>query len=300
MFKTLPKKFDYKIKKIMGKDIKVITNCCNRTDMSCCGGGGGDGCCMSMFLHVNNYCNANCSFCIAERGPRSEISDFAKLERTIGELVTQQVISKVVLTGGEPTLHPRFRDFLSLLDGFDLMWYSLNTNGVLLKNFIDAINTSKLKHINISLHHFTDEVNKKIMGKHLTFDEVKSIRQKILDEKEIRLACTITEDCYTEADIMAYIEKAKSIGVKNVIFRNEYRGFDNKLNAFKKIWGNLFSADICNCGYKFIKGVNAEFRHSNIRLKQAICDANLYFRDFIYKDDDMLSGSWEYGSQIIG
>lgn len=299
MFKTLPKKFDYKIKRIMGKDIKVITNCCNRTDMSCCGGGGG--CCNSMFIHVNNYCNANCYFCIADKdGVRSEISDFEKLERTIEELIDHNVISKVALTGGEPTMHPRFDEFLQMLDRKDLMWYSLNTNGILLDRHIESINSSRLKHINISLHHFTDEMNKKIMRNCLSFDEVRELRRKISSNKDIRLACTITEDCYTEKDIMAYIEKAKSIGIDNVIFRNEYRGFNLRLDAFRKIWGNLFSADICNCGYKLINGVNAEFRHSNIKLKQAICDANLYFRDFIYKDDDMLSGSWEYGSQIIG
>jgi hypothetical protein len=65
------------------------------------------------------------------------------------------------------------------------------------------------------------------------------------------------------------------------------------------MWGKLFTADICNCGVKMIDGVNAEYRESNIALKQAICDDNTYFRDFIYKDDDMLSGSWQYGSQVI-
>jgi sulfatase maturation enzyme AslB (radical SAM superfamily) len=301
MFDGIPKKFDYKIKRLFGKDIKVIINCCNRVDMSCCGGGGGGGCCMSLFLHVNNYCNANCYFCIADNDgkKRSEISDFKKLERVVDELIAQQVISKVVLTGGEPTMHPRFEDFLSMLDRKELMWYSLNTNGILLNRHIEAINSSKLRHINISMHHFTDETNKKIMGNCISFEEVKKLRQRISDNKEMRLACTITEDCYTEKDIMAYIDRAKSIGINNVIFRNEYNGFNKHLYAFRKIWGKLFTADICNCGYKLISGVNSEYRESNIRLKQTICSANTYFRDFIYKDDDILSGSWEYCSQPI-
>lgn len=293
MFKSIPNEFDYTIKRIFGKDVKVIANCCNRIDMGC-----GSGCCRSMFLHVNSYCNSNCFFCIAEKGKR-EISDFGKLERTVEELVSQKVISKVVLTGGEPLMHPRFKDFLTILDKADLVWYSLNTNGLLLDKFKEEINESKLKHINISAHHYNDSVNKKIMQNCLTFDQVERLRNQISSDKEIRLACTITKYLYKEADILAYINKAKSIGVNNVIFRNEYKGLNKYLAAFQKIWGNLFTADICNCGYKMINGVHSEYRESNIKLKQMICDANTYFRDFIYKDDDVLSGSWEYGSQII-
>ncbi len=284
----------YKTKEILGKKIKIITNSCNRKNM-----GGAGPCCMSMFLHVNNYCNANCSFCIIERGPRREISNFTKLEKSIAELIDKRVVSKVVLTGGEPLLHSRFKDFLTMLDNFNLQWYSLNTNGILLYDFIDKINHSNLKHINISFHHYTDEINKRIMGNCLTFDDVERIRKIISNNIEIRLACTITKFIRKESDIMAYINKAKSIGINNVIFRKEYRGINQKLDVFKKIWNNLFYADICNCGYKLINGVNTEYRESNIKLKQMICDANLYFRDFIYKDDDVLSGSWEYGSQVI-
>lgn len=298
MFKGIPNKFNYKMKRLFGKDIKILAHACNRVDMSCCGGGGGGGCCNSLFLHTNSYCNAKCHFCIAGH-KNTEIKDFGKLQSVIAELVNKQVISKVCLTGGEPLMHPRFGEFLIMLDGFDLKWYSLNTNGTLIHRYIEEINNSKLKHINISLHHYEDEINKKIMGNCLTFDKVAEIRKRLSDNIEIRMACTITEACHTEKDIMSYIEKVRSCGVENVIFRNEYRGFDKHLTAFQNIWKDLWTADICNCGYKLINGVNAEYRESNIKLKQAICEANSYFRDFIYKDDDTLSGSWEYGSQII-
>jgi organic radical activating enzyme len=297
MFDGVPNKFNYTIKRIFGKDIKIITHCCNRVEMGCCGGGGG-GCRNSIFIHTNSYCNSNCFFCITER-KQAEIKDFEKLSRVISELVDKKAISKAVLTGGEPLMHPRFSDFLSLLDGFPLEWYSLNTNGTLIDGHIDSINSSNLRHINISLHHFDDSQNREIMGRCLTFDDVSKIRRKISDNIEIRMACTITEHCHTEAHIMAYIERVKKCGIDNVIFRNEYRGYNRYLAAFRKIWSNLFTADICNCGYKLIDGVNSEYRESNVKLKQAICDANSYFRDFIYKDDDMLSGSWEYGSQVI-
>lgn len=297
MFDKVPNKISYTMKRIFGRDVKVITHCCNRVEMSCCGGGGG-GCCNSLFLHTNSYCNANCFFCIAEK-KQTEIKDFPKLEAVIAELIEKKAISKAVLTGGEPLMHPRFADFLTMLDGFPLEWYSLNTNGTLLDKHLTAINASKLRHINISLHHFDDAKNKEIMGRCLTFDDVARLRRGISSNIEIRMACTITEHCHTEADIMAYIAKVKSCGVENVIFRNEYRGYNKHLAAFQKIWGNLWTADICNCGYKLINGVNSEYRESNIALKQAICDANAYIRDFIYKDDDMLSGSWQYGSQEI-
>jgi len=289
-------KFDYAIKRLFGKDVKIIQNCCNRTDMSCCGGGGG--CCKSLFLNVTNLCNANCYFCIAPKG-RREISDFKKLEHVINELVSSKTISKVVLTGGEPLLHSKFVDFLTLLDKFELQYYSLNTNGTLLEKFADEIINSNLKHINISIHHYDDEINKEIMGNCLTYSQIENLRTILPSKIDIRLACTITKYLHKEQDIMSYINKAKSIGVNNVIFRNEYKGFDKYLTDFKNIWGKLYRADICNCGYKLINGVNSEYRESNIKLKQSICDKNLYIRDFIYNDDDMLGGSWNYGSQLL-
>lgn len=301
MFDKVPNKIDYTMKRIFNRDVKMITHCCNRVggmgcfgDMGCCG----RGCRNSLFLHTNSYCNANCFFCIAEK-KQAEIKDFPKLEAVIAELIDKECISKVVLTGGEPLMHPRFADFLTMLDTFPLDWYSLNTNGILLEKHLADINASKLKHINISLHHFDDAKNKEIMGRCLTFDDVSRLRRNTSDNIEIRMACTITAHCHTEADIMAYIAKVKSCGVENVLFRNEYRGYNKHLAAFQKIWRNLWTADICNCGYKLINGINAEYRESNIALKQAICEANAYIRDFIYKDDDMLSGSWQYGSQGI-
>lgn len=287
---------DYEIKKLFGQDIKIIKNCCNRLDMSCCGGG--SSCCKSMFLHITNICNSVCNFCIASK-TKSEIKNFDKLTSIIDELVSNEVISKIVLTGGEPLMHTNFPWFLNTLDTYNLRYYSLNTNGTLLNKYMNQINESKLQHINISIHHFDDAENKKIMGKCLTWGDIGSLRKGFSDNIELRAACTITADMNTEENIMKYIENAKHYGIDNVIFRNEYKGFDKNLSAFKKIWKSLFTADICNCGYKLVKGVNAEYRESNVKLKQRICDANLYFRDFIYKDDDMLSGSWEYGSQNI-
>jgi organic radical activating enzyme len=294
MFKKIPRKFDYTIKRMFGKDIKIIQNCCNRTDMSCCGGG----CCKSLFLNTNNYCNANCSFCIVEKG-LSEISDFVKLESIIDELLLNDVISKVVLTGGEPLLHPKFKNFLRILDSKKLMYYSLNTNGILLNDYIEDINNSNLKHINISMHHYKNEINKKIMVNCLKYEDIEKIRKNINNNIEIRLACTITENLYKESDILNYINNAKLVGINNVIFRNEYRGFNKYLSSFRKIWNDLYTADICNCGYKLINGVNAEYRESNINLKQDICNANTYFRDFIYSEIDILSGSWNRNSQVI-
>lgn len=293
----LKDRFDYVIKNLFGTEYKIIQNCCNRLDMSCCGGG--SSCCKSMFLHITNRCNANCFFCVAENKQDREIQDFAKLKETITFLVAEKLISKVVLTGGEPLMHSQFTRFLDLLDEFDLRYYSLNTNGTLLNDYLEKINASKLKHINISMHHHTDEVNEQIMRTCLSFQEVQELREKLSSDIEVRLACTITKYLHTKEDIMAYINKAKSIGVNNVIFRNEYKGMNKYLTAFQKMWGKLFTADICNCGVKVIEGVNAEYRESDTNLKESICQANLYIRDFIYKDDDFLSGSWNYGSQVI-
>ncbi|MBV5347861.1 radical SAM protein, partial [bacterium] len=250
-------------------------------------------CGSTMFLNVTNECNLGCYFCIADRD-KQMISDFGKLDSSLSELISQGVIDKVVLTGGEPLMHPKFSTFLNMLDEFPLQHYSLNTNGTLLPYHLDAINASELKHINISMHHFTDAVNRKIMGRGcLQLATIPKLRKEISANIEIRLAATITQHLHTEEDILAYTKMAKSLGIDSVIFRNEYKGFDRHLTAFQRIWGDMFTADICNCAVKIINGVRADYRESNVRLKQAICEAGLYFRDFIYQANDTLGGSWE-------
>jgi hypothetical protein len=137
------------------------------------------------------------------------------------------------------------------------------------------------------------------MQRALSIKEITQLRKRISDNIELRLSCTITGEMNSFKDIEKYIEQAKKTEINNVIFRSEYFSKNQNLDVYRSLWGKQFTADICSCGHLKMNGVDADFRESDIRLKQNICDHNLYFRDFIYKTDDKLSGSWEFGSQNI-
>ena len=78
-------------------------------------------------LRVNGHCNMSCSFCFVDR----TVPDFAtaELSRTI-EQMYRQGGRHLVLSGGEPTLHPDLPELLALGKrlGFDTI--EIQTNGV--------------------------------------------------------------------------------------------------------------------------------------------------------------------------
>ena len=87
------------------------------------------------FLFVTRTCNLACEHCYVDAGPglrgHMAMRQFRKIVETLGNAG----ISDIRLTGGEPTVHPRFRELLTVLNGRGL-YPRLNTNGVTLMKAI--------------------------------------------------------------------------------------------------------------------------------------------------------------------
>lgn len=101
---------------------------------------------MQLYLLLNTNCNLKCSFCI--RG-----HEYNHLNINVDDLLT--VLQKnnfsdyhLLLTGGEPTLHPQFNEIIELCQSF-FNGISINTNGYL-SSWIDECITNKF-HVQISL-----------------------------------------------------------------------------------------------------------------------------------------------------
>src|SRR5688500_17527396 len=85
-----------------------------------------------VLLELTDHCNLRCPVCYAGSGPeRASHRDLAVVERMLDRIVANEGEPDVVqLSGGEPTLHPRFFDVLDACRRRPIRHLMVNTNGV--------------------------------------------------------------------------------------------------------------------------------------------------------------------------
>ena len=105
-------------------------------------------------ISLTDRCNFRCTYCMPEQmqfEPRQEQLASTEL-LMIARAFTELGVSKIRLTGGEPTIHPDFDFLLAALSGIDaLQTIALTTNGSTLIQKAAAIKQSKVQQLNISL-----------------------------------------------------------------------------------------------------------------------------------------------------
>lgn len=81
-----------------------------------------DGRLLAIRLETNRSCNLRCRYCYAQSGDHLENElGFESLSSVIRQARDLGVESVVVIGGGEPTIHPRFRDLISLIDSLNIV-----------------------------------------------------------------------------------------------------------------------------------------------------------------------------------
>jgi molybdenum cofactor biosynthesis enzyme MoaA len=110
----------------------------------------------SLYLYISGVCNLSCRHCwvaaTEEKGRvRTPYLSVEQADRAIEE-ATPLGLQDVKLTGGEPLLHPRFKEIVLSAESRNL-GLRIETNGVLLTDetaaFLGGLNT--LTHISVSL-----------------------------------------------------------------------------------------------------------------------------------------------------
>lgn len=211
---------------------------------------------LNFSIFVDDYCNADCKFCVAQirydhksrMYEKNHISDpdkyLARLEDILK--VVRPVNPSVSITGGEPSLSPILPDILRLVDKYDFRKRTITTNGsgLLLTRDNDTVLGHLIKnnfqHINISRTHFDDEVNLNIMrfNNKDTYCTVPMLKEilNITSKTDLkhRLSCLLLkEGIHTVEDIKKYLDFYGNIGANNFIFR-ELMDYDhNAVNREK-------------------------------------------------------------------
>ena len=112
-------------------------------------------------VSVTDQCNFRCIYCMPEEGmifqPREEILTFEEITRFV-EIATGLGISKLRLTGGEPTVRkdlPVLVRMLSKIPGVQDM--AMTTNAFLLRKMARELHEAGLPRINVSLDSLDEE-----------------------------------------------------------------------------------------------------------------------------------------------
>lgn len=165
-------------------------------------------------ISVTDQCNFRCIYCMPEEGmvfqPKEEILTFEEITRVV-RIVSKLGISKIRLTGGEPTVRkdlPLLIRMIADIPGIDDM--AMTTNGFLLKKMSKDLFEAGLPRINVSLDTLDEEKFKQMTRR--------DVLQKVMDgleeaTKYFQLPIKINAVAmkgYTDGDILDFAELART------------------------------------------------------------------------------------------
>jgi len=147
------------------------------------------------YLSLTDDCNCRCPVCYADSGT-TETNIYLGLEEA-GEIARNAVARGagiVVLVGGEPTLHPRLEEIVTLLRRFGLkVW--LATNGLLLARnpgLAGRLRVAGLEKVSLQLDSFVRETHLAIRGNDFIEEKLEAARLAVAAGLNLGLVCTVT------------------------------------------------------------------------------------------------------------
>ena len=193
-----------------------------------------------MSIFTDDYCNADCKFCVAQlrfenkglmykkRKIYSDDEYFNRLEYVLNYL--KPINPSVSITGGEPTKSKRLPQILELINKYGYRKRTLTTNGSGLldtmngKAVIQHIIDNKFSHLNISKAHYDEAINTSIMCYENGYCSNDMLRTIIAfsqaNNLRPRMSCLLLKDGISTVDEMInYMNYYQSMGIDNVIFR---------------------------------------------------------------------------------
>jgi len=168
-------------------------------------------------LSVTERCNFRCSYCMPDKPfswvPKENLLSFEELFGFVRAAIDEG-ITKIRITGGEPTLREDLDKFLSMIYGYKPdMDIAMTTNGFLLSGCADKLAKAGLKRINISLDSLRPETAKQIAGGKDVLEEVlKGIEAAIGAGLRVKLN-TVPLKGVNDSELLDIFAYAKKRGV---------------------------------------------------------------------------------------
>jgi len=112
-------------------------------------------------ISVTDRCNMRCVYCMPKNNTKwfygSEVLTFDEIVR-LSSILASLGVEKIRLTGGEPLVRPSIENLIKSITKIrHIKSVGLTTNGLLLSDKIDALKSSGLHSVNISLDSFKED-----------------------------------------------------------------------------------------------------------------------------------------------
>jgi cyclic pyranopterin phosphate synthase len=129
-------------------------------------------------ISVTDKCNFRCIYCMPAEGlqwlPKSEILSYEEICEVVEQLAPQG-ISRIRISGGEPTIRPDLPKLIAMLRRIDgIEDIALSTNGVRLPEFADEFKEAGLDRVNMSADSLRPDRIASIARRKLRFDPIES------------------------------------------------------------------------------------------------------------------------------
>ena len=144
-------------------------------------------------LSISDVCNFKCGYCLPDgyKIDKSDNRTFINIEeiRRLAKALSELGVSKIRLTGGEPTVRKDFFEIVKIIkENSGIKKTVITTNGYKLDKIANAIKNSGLDGINISIDSLNANTFRKITGHDRLEEILRGIKKlKKLDFKNIKI-----------------------------------------------------------------------------------------------------------------
>lgn len=203
-------------------------------------------------ISVTERCNLRCLYCMPEEGielsPQSHILTTPEIVY-LSSLFVSQGVTKIRLTGGEPTVRRDIVPLMKQIGGLrskGLKELALTTNGISLYRKLDAMAEAGLTGVNLSLDTL-DPFQFQIMTRRKGFDQVMKSVDRILEMKRLGANIKLKINCVVmrglnSREILPFVEmtREKDVEVRFI----EYMPFGGNKWSEGKMMGYAEMLDI--------------------------------------------------------
>lgn len=162
---------------------------------------------MKVIFELTNLCNFSCIHCIRDEEGDKRFLDPAIIHKVLGEAESYQQVDNVALTGGEPTVHPRFGEILGIIAGYGYP-FNFVTNGWGFRKTFEAIRpvAEYVRAITFSLDGATEQTHDRIRRRSGSFRQVmEAIALCRHHGVEVQINMTVTRANVGELEQMAML-----------------------------------------------------------------------------------------------
>ncbi|ORX56942.1 molybdopterin synthase [Hesseltinella vesiculosa] len=187
-------------------------------------------------MSLTERCNLRCTYCMPEEGvplrPKDQLLTTDEI-LTLADLFVRQGVTKIRLTGGEPTVRP---DLLQIVQGMGqlkakgLQSLGITTNGLVLKRKLKDLSLAGLDALNISLDTLDPHMFE-IMTRRKGFDRVMEALDRAIEIgiPRIKLNCVVMRGV-NDDQVLDFVALTKTMPIRVRFI--EYMPFDG--NQWKR------------------------------------------------------------------